>query len=233
MHDQSNLNHSLISPENLMSEDELSTLLQDHNVWLQSAGEEGNRLNINCRNMSDLSLYRANLEKCIFTSCNLSGCNFSRAKLRHASLNRCNLERTNFSHVKFEYASLSYSSLLCTDFYDANLRLADLTGTRLKGAHLFSTRLPAETWLILGEEYSMQITHGVTLSAGCQTHQIEDWRRFSHKDIEAMDGERAVNFYPRLLDILDFYMGKGARPEWSNTPHATPPLTNSAWSHAL
>lgn len=28
-----------------------------------------------------------------------------------------------------------------------------------------------------------------------------------------MDGIAALKFYPRLLDIIDFYVGKGDRPE--------------------
>lgn len=214
MHDISALVNSDTSPGNVMCEDELSALLQEHHVWLASAGEEGKRLVLNYRNLSNQCFYNANLEKSIFTKCDMSSCNFSRAKLRHAALNGCDMKRTNFSHVKFEYASLSYSRFFCTDFYDANLRLADLTGTNLKGAHLFGTRLPADTWLILGEKYSIQIMHGVTLSAGCQVHKIEDWRRFRQSEIESMDGERAVKFYPRLLDILDAYLGKGERPDW-------------------
>lgn len=214
MFDLSILNNSNATAENVINEDELSALLQKHHVWLASAGEEGTRLVLNYRNLSNHCFYNTNLEKSIFTQCDLSGCNFSRAKLRHAALNGCDMKKTNFSHVKFEYASLSYSKFFCTDFYDANLRLADLTGTNLKGAHLFGTRLPADTWLILGEEYSIQIMHGVTLSAGCQVHKIEDWRRFRQSDIESMDGERAIKFYPRLLDILDLYTGKGGRPDW-------------------
>lgn len=210
----STVTKSVTSHDILMSTEELSALLHQHNVWLQSAGENGKRLVLNYRDLSNHNFFNISLEKAVLSRCNLSGCNFSRAKLRHTALNGCNLERANFSHVKFDYASLSYSNLFCTNFYDANLRLADLTGTKLKGAHLFGTRLPENTWLILGEEYSIQITHGVTLSAGCQTHKIEDWRRFRHHDIESMDGERAIKFYPRLLDILDAYTGKGERPDW-------------------
>ncbi|HDL6748771.1 TPA: pentapeptide repeat-containing protein, partial [Yersinia enterocolitica] len=33
-----------------------------------------------------------------------------------------------------------------------------------------------------------------------------------------MDGKTALKFYPRLLDIIDFYLGKGERPEWLNEP---------------
>lgn len=214
MHDLSIVTRPVKTPNNSMTEEELSALLQEHNVWLQSAGEEGKRLVLSHSDLSDHNFYNTNLEKSIFNKCNLSDCNFRRAKLRHAAMNGCNLERSDFTHVKFDYASLSHSSLFCTDFHDANLRLADVTGTKLKGAHLFGTRLPANTWLIMGEEYSIQITHGVTLSAGCQTHSIEDWRRFRQKEIESMDGERAIKFYPRLLDILDFYTGTGERPDW-------------------
>ncbi|CNI15594.1 pentapeptide repeat-containing protein [Yersinia frederiksenii] len=31
-----------------------------------------------------------------------------------------------------------------------------------------------------------------------------------------MDGKTALKFYPRLLDIIDLYLGKGERPEWLN-----------------
>ncbi|MFS1583974.1 MAG: hypothetical protein ACL7AY_15280 [Candidatus Arsenophonus phytopathogenicus] len=31
-----------------------------------------------------------------------------------------------------------------------------------------------------------------------------------------MDDRRALEFYPRLLDILDFYLGKDERPCWLN-----------------
>jgi hypothetical protein len=33
-----------------------------------------------------------------------------------------------------------------------------------------------------------------------------------------MDGRKALKFYPRLLDVIDFYIGKGERPEWLNEP---------------
>jgi hypothetical protein len=29
-----------------------------------------------------------------------------------------------------------------------------------------------------------------------------------------MDGQRALKYYPRLLDLMDFFIGKGDRPDW-------------------
>ncbi|AKJ43789.1 pentapeptide repeat family protein [Pragia fontium] len=33
-----------------------------------------------------------------------------------------------------------------------------------------------------------------------------------------MDGRKALRFYPRLLDLIDFFVGKGERPEWLKEP---------------
>uniref|UniRef100_A0A3B0M5A2 Uncharacterized protein n=1 Tax=Arsenophonus endosymbiont of Trialeurodes vaporariorum TaxID=235567 RepID=A0A3B0M5A2_9GAMM len=75
---------------------------------------------------------------------------------------------------------------------------------------------PDHTLVIIGETYPITITNGEYLHAGCQHHQIEIWRQFSKKEILEMDGKQALRFYPRLLDILDFYVGKGERPDWVN-----------------
>ena len=91
----------------------------------------------------------------------------------------------------------------------ANLRYADLRGADLRGANL-----PDLTFIIMGEKYFISITNGEYVRAGCQNHTIEEWRKYSKRDIAEMDGRKALKFYPRLLDIIDFYIGKGDRPEW-------------------
>ncbi|HHA0036613.1 TPA: pentapeptide repeat-containing protein, partial [Yersinia enterocolitica] len=74
------------------------------------------------------------------------------------------------------------------------------------------------TYVIMGEKYYLQISNGENVRAGCQNHTAEEWRKFSKRDIANMDGKKALKFYPRLLDIIDFYLGKGERPEWLNEP---------------
>ena len=88
----------------------------------------------------------------------------------------------------------------------ANLRSADLRGAKL----------PDHTFVIMGEEYFISITNGEWLRAGCQSHSMADWRKFSKHNIACMDSGRALNFYPRLLNIIDFYCGVGERPDWIN-----------------
>ncbi|EKN3612523.1 pentapeptide repeat-containing protein, partial [Yersinia enterocolitica] len=100
----------------------------------------------------------------------------------------------------------------------ANLRGADLRGANLRGADLRGANLPDRTYVIMGEKYYLQISNGENVRAGCQNHTAEEWRKFSKRDIANMDGKTALKFYPRLLDIIDFYLGKGDRPEWLNEP---------------
>ncbi|EBR8642045.1 pentapeptide repeat-containing protein, partial [Salmonella enterica subsp. enterica serovar Concord] len=87
---------------------------------------------------------------------------------------------------------------------DANLRDANLCGADL----------PDLTFVILGEKYFISITNGEYVRAGCQNHTVEEWRKYSKQEIAEMDGRKALKFYPRLLDIIDFYIGKGERPDW-------------------
>ncbi|EKN5063796.1 pentapeptide repeat-containing protein, partial [Yersinia enterocolitica] len=95
---------------------------------------------------------------------------------------------------------------------------ADLRGADLRGANLSCADLPDRTYVIMGEKYYLQISNGENVRAGCQNHTAEEWRKFSKRDIADMDGKAALKFYPRLLDIIDFYLGKGERPEWLNEP---------------
>lgn len=108
-------------------------------------------------------------------------------------------------------ANLSGANLIRADLQGANLQGADLWGADLQGADL-----PDHTFMIMGETYPITITNGEYLRAGCQHHSVEKWRQFSKEDIVNMDGRKALEFYPRLLDMLDFYLGKGERPDWLN-----------------
>ncbi|EDV9776851.1 pentapeptide repeat-containing protein, partial [Salmonella enterica subsp. enterica] len=116
-------------------------------------------------------------------------------------------------------ADLRDANLCGADLCDANLRGADLCGADLCdadlcGANLRDADLPDLTFVILGEKYFISITNGEYVRAGCQNHTVEEWRKYSKQKIAEMDGRKALKFYPRLLDIIDFYIGKGERPDW-------------------
>ncbi len=162
----------------------LSKILEEHKVWITSMHESGSRADLR-----DADLCGANLRGAYLRDADLCG-----AYLRDADLCGANLRGAN----------------LC----GANLRGANLRDANLRGANLCDTDLPDLTFVILGEKYFISITNGEYVRAGCQNHTVEEWRKYSKQEIAEMDGRKAIKFYPRLLDIIDFYIGKGERPDW-------------------
>lgn len=115
-------------------------------------------------------------------------------------------------------ADLCGADLRGADLYGANLRGADLRGAYLYGADLCGASLPDHTFVIMGGPYYLQISNGEYVRAGCQNHTVEQWRKFTKREIAEMDGKKALKFYPRLLNIIDFYLGAGEHPDWVNEP---------------
>ncbi|EJP3919201.1 pentapeptide repeat-containing protein [Salmonella enterica] len=172
-----------------MNSADLSKILEEHKVWITSIRESGSRAN----------LCGANL-----CGANLCGANLCGANLRGASLCGADL----FGADLFG-ANLRGASLCGADLFGADLFGADLCGADLCGADL-----PDLTFVILGEKYFISITNGEYVRAGCQNHTVEEWRKYSKQEIAEMDGRKALKFYPRLLSIIDFYLGAGEWPDW-------------------
>ncbi|EDS5552582.1 pentapeptide repeat-containing protein [Salmonella enterica] len=138
----------------------------------------------------------------------------SRANLRDANLRDADLRDANLCGADLRGADLRGANLCGADLRGADLRGANLCGADLRGADLRGADLPDLTFVILGEKYFISITNGEYVRAGCQNHTVEEWRKYSKQEIAEMDGRKALKFYPRLLDIIDFYIGKGERPDW-------------------
>ncbi|HDV7046366.1 TPA: pentapeptide repeat-containing protein [Salmonella enterica subsp. enterica] len=182
-----------------MNSADLSKILEEHKVWITSMRESGSRADLRGANLYGANLYGANLRGADLRGADLRGANLCGANLCDADLCGANL----------------YGANLCgADLRDADLRDADLRGANLCGANLCDADLPDLTFVILGEKYFISITNGEYVRAGCQNHTVEEWRKYSKQEITEMDGRKALKFYPRLLDIIDFYIGKGERPDW-------------------
>ncbi|HIC6965087.1 TPA: pentapeptide repeat-containing protein [Salmonella enterica subsp. enterica] len=182
-----------------MNSADLSKILEEHKVWITSMRESGSRANLRGADLRDADLYGANLR----------GANLYGADLRGANLRGANLRGANLYGADLRDADLCGANLYGANLYGADLRDADLCGANLYGADL-----PDLTFVILGEKYFISITNGEYVRAGCQNHTVEEWRKYSKQEIAEMDGRKALKFYPRLLDIIDFYIGKGERPDW-------------------
>ncbi|EGT1517528.1 pentapeptide repeat-containing protein [Salmonella enterica] len=138
----------------------------------------------------------------------------SRADLRGADLRDADLFGADLRGANLLGANLCGANLCGADLCGADLCGANLCGANLLGANLCGANLPDLTFVILGEKYFISITNGEYVRAGCQNHTVEEWRKYSKQEIAEMDGRKALKFYPRLLDIIDFYIGKGERPDW-------------------
>ncbi|EEH1060085.1 pentapeptide repeat-containing protein [Salmonella enterica] len=177
-----------------MNAAELSKVLEQHKVWITSLDQEGSRADL-----CDADLCGADLRDANLRDADLRGAN-----LRDADLRGANLRDANLCGANLRDANLCGANLCGADLRDANLCDANLCGANL----------PDLTFVILGEKYFISITNGEYVRAGCQNHTVEEWRKYSKQEIAEMDGHKALKFYPRLLDIIDFYLGKGSRPEW-------------------
>ncbi|EHR9011519.1 pentapeptide repeat-containing protein [Salmonella enterica subsp. enterica serovar Schwarzengrund] len=207
-----------------MNSADLSKILEEHKVWITSMRESGSRANLRDANLRDANLCGANLCGANLRGANLRGANLRGANLRDANLRDANLRDANLRGANLRGANLRDANLRDANLRDANLcganlcgadlRGANLCGANLRGANLRGADLPDLTFVILGEKYFISITNGEYVRAGCQNHTVEEWRKYSKQEIAEMDGRKALKFYPRLLDIIDFYIGKGERPDW-------------------
>ncbi|EJY5455261.1 pentapeptide repeat-containing protein [Salmonella enterica subsp. enterica serovar Chailey] len=167
----------------------LSKILEEHKVWITSMRESGSRANLCDANLRGADLRGADLRGADLRGADLRGANLRGADLRGANLRGADLR-------------------------GANLRGANLCGANLCDANLCGADLPDLTFVILGEKYFISITNGEYVRAGCQNHTVEEWRKYSKQEITEMDGRKALKFYPRLLSIIDFYLGAGEWPDW-------------------
>ncbi|ECU5006090.1 pentapeptide repeat-containing protein [Salmonella enterica] len=217
-----------------MNSADLSKILEEHKVWITSMRESGSRADLCDADLCDADLCGADLrdaDLCDADLCgaDLRGANLCGADLRGADLRGANLCDANLCGADLRGADLRganlYDANLCgadlrganlydANLYDANLCGANLCGADLYGADLCDADLPDLTFVILGEKYFISITNGEYVRAGCQNHTVEEWRKYSKQEITEMDGRKALKFYPRLLSIIDFYLGAGEWPDW-------------------
>ncbi|EGO0016963.1 pentapeptide repeat-containing protein [Salmonella enterica] len=187
-----------------MNSADLSKILEEHKVWITSMRESGSRANLRGADLRGANLRDANLR----------GADLRGADLRGADLRGANLRDANLRGADLRGADLRGADLRGANLRDANLCGADLRGANLCDANLCGADLPDLTFVILGEKYFISITNGEYVRAGCQNHTVEEWRKYSKQEITEMDGRKALKFYPRLLSIIDFYLGAGEWPDW-------------------
>lgn len=168
-----------------MTKEELKLILDKHSKWLRNE-EGGERADLSGTNLSGTDLSGTNLR-----GTDLRGANLSRTNLRGADLSGTDLSGINFYRSNLSGVNLS----------GVNLNRTNLSGTNLSGAIHSFNRLKS----ITGFEYFIIIIDDI-IQVGCQTYSYEKWKNFSQKEIYRMDRDSAVEFYPKLLKILEMEM---------------------------
>ncbi len=155
-------------------------------TWTNFAG-----MNFSGANFSELDLTWA-----IFLRTNLTGANFSGSYLHETNFSGANLTRANFSGANFSWANLPGSNLPWSNLFHTNLTDAILYNTIGNGREIKT---------IISDEYIINYTDKI-IQIGNEQHPIDDWFKFSDKDMLEMDGEKALNFWKKWKPILQMIL---------------------------
>ena len=114
-----------------MEQSELKEILDQHQLWIESAGKLGTRAILTGANLHGAILTDAN-----FSGAYLGGANLYGANLINADLTGANLRYAILYGAILTDANLTGANLYCADLTRANLCGANLLGANLTGADL-------------------------------------------------------------------------------------------------
>ena len=92
-----------------MEKTKLDSILDNHRLWLETKGKEGERANFDHCDLGKADFEGLNLQKASFRGANLRFANFKDANLWGALFHGANLEDADLSGAIIDYASLPIS----------------------------------------------------------------------------------------------------------------------------
>jgi hypothetical protein len=133
------------------SDEELEEILREHERWVESEGEDGERADFWDANLSDEDLQGADL----------SGAGLLDANLSDADLWGADLSGANLLFADLSDAHLKDADLFGADLWNANLRKANPIGAHLEGADLRNATL-----------WGADLTHATFLGANLRNADL-------------------------------------------------------------
>ena len=181
---------------------EVAEALDQHRLWLDSAGAQGK-----CADLSGANLAEADL-----TGANLQGAALQKTNFRGADLSMANLHNANLVE-----ADLREANLLGTEFAGANMMGANLYGAqglwmgRMGGTNLFDAALPESVAALSGSRTIAQFTNAarwfylVVMAVGAGAAAIIAMTT----DVRLLLDQSAwrTSRIPNLLPLQGFYLG--------------------------
>ena len=146
-------------------------------------------------------LTSADLRGAYLTSADLRGANLTGADLTSAYLTGANLTGANLRGAYLRGADLRGADLTGAYLTGANLRGAYLRGADLTSAYYNGEKLTKEPIQITGLKYFVFIT-SEQIKIGCELHKSGEWKKFTDKEILAMDGKEALKWWKEHKDSI-------------------------------
>ena len=149
-----------------ITQQELNSLIDDHEIWIKTMGKEGKKL--------------------VLIGYDLSGRNLSNSNLSKSNLSNCDLYKSNLSNCDLSNSNLSYSNLSNCNLYNSNLSNCDLSHTEVftftLGRHM--------GWCHFSDKYD----EGSYVRIGCHGYSLKEWlkeyeeigrkEKYSKKEVE-------------------------------------------------
>lgn len=92
-----------------MNQEVLNKIIKNHEEWLRTNGNEGERANLSGADLSGADLRYANLSEADLSGADLSKANLSEADLRYADLSGADLNKANLRRADLSGANLDFS----------------------------------------------------------------------------------------------------------------------------
>ncbi|HTE19947.1 MAG TPA: pentapeptide repeat-containing protein [Armatimonadota bacterium] len=139
-------------PVHQMPPERLQEILEAHELWVVTEGDEGERADLSGACLCGANLARAVLQGAFLTDADLRSADLSGAelqwahlqgaRLRKADLRRAQLSQADLSRADLQQAVMQYADLQQADLRFANLRDADLRGAQMQWAKLHEAAHP-------------------------------------------------------------------------------------------
>jgi len=190
-----------------ISKEELSEILKQHKIWLESEYMMGSRANLSEADLSEANLSAADLYKADLYKANLSGADLSRATLSGATLSEANLSgaylyRANLSGANLSEANLSEADLSEANLSRANLSGANLSGANLSGAYLFETKGIAV--FRYEKHLALAFNNNKYITIGCKTYRTKNWvKNFEKIGEDENYSVTQIKMYGQFINMIN------------------------------
>ena len=124
-----------------MDASELKEILEQHKLWIDTNGKQGQRANLSGANLYRAYITGAKLEFANLNGANLEGANLWDENLTGAKLTGAKLTGANLINAILYSANLRGANLLGANLTRADLTRASLNGANLNGANLNGANL--------------------------------------------------------------------------------------------